>query len=191
MISVDTEYSLLESIEEAEASPQPLTQRILASRAGLSLGMTNALLRRLAGRGWVKLTRVSARNIRYALTPEGVAEILRRTAGHFRRASLNAERYRAQVESFISKEKRRGTSTLVLAGTSELDFLFEFLCDRHGIAFVKTADMDRARALARRPAVVLLLAESVSSLNVSRGRLPQRNHRRAEEAAGSRMIAGL
>ena len=92
MITADTEFSLLESIGEAEGSQQPATQRLLASRAGLSLGMTNALVRRMAERGWVKLTRVSARNIRYALTPAGVAEILKRTAGHFRRAAHKADR---------------------------------------------------------------------------------------------------
>jgi DNA-binding MarR family transcriptional regulator len=160
VISGDTELSLLESISESESSHDPVTQRALASRAGLSLGMTNALLRKLAERGWVKLTRLSPKSMRYALTPEGVGEILRRTAGYFRRAARNADQYRAQIELFIVETKRRGTATLVLAGTSELDFLIEFLCERHGLAFVKTADLERADAIARRPAVAILYAET-------------------------------
>jgi len=160
MIYPDTELSLLESIGESEGSEDHVTQRELASRAGLSLGMTNSLLRRLAEHGWVKLTRLSPKSMRYALTPEGVGEIARRTSGYFRRAARNADKYRAQIELFIVEAKRAGIATLVLAGTSELDFLVEFVCERHGIAFVKTADPERARSMKRRPGVVLLYAES-------------------------------
>ncbi len=160
MIYPDTELSLLESIGESEGSRVHVTQRELASRAGLSLGMTNALLRRLAERGWVKLTRLSPKSMRYALTPEGVGEIARRTSGYFRRAARNTDRYRTQIELFIVEAKRAGASTLVLAGASELDFLIEFVCDRHGMAFVKTADSERARTICRRAGVVLLHAET-------------------------------
>lgn len=167
MISTDTELSLLESIGEFEASTAPVTQRELATRSGLSLGMTNALLRRLAERGWVKLTKLSPKSIRYALTPEGVGEILRRTAGYFQRAAHNAEQYRARVEAFIVAAKRRGVPTLILAGTSELDFLIEFLCERHALAFAKTTDLERARTIGRNPDVLLLLAESESTATLS------------------------
>jgi DNA-binding MarR family transcriptional regulator len=150
----------MESINQSESSQKAVTQRELASRTGLSLGMTNALLRRLAKRGWVKLTRISRKSMRYAVTPEGVGEILRRTAGYFRRAARNADQYREQIEFFIVEARRQGTSTLVLAGASELDFLIEFFCERHGIAFVKTVDLERARAMGRRAAVTLLYAET-------------------------------
>ena len=108
----------------------------------------------------MKLTRLSAKGLRYALTTEGVGEIARRTSGYFRRAARNADRYRAQIELFIVAAKRAGTATVVLAGTSGLDFLVEFVCERHEIAFAKTADPDRARSMSRRPGVVLLYAES-------------------------------
>jgi DNA-binding MarR family transcriptional regulator len=160
MNDTDTELSLMESIGEAEHSQARITQRELASRAGLSLGMTNALLRRLAGSGWVKLTRLSTKNVRYALTPEGMGEIARRTAGYFRRAARNADRYRARLELFIMEAKRAGASTLLLAGASELDFLLEYICERHGMVFVKTTDYARARSTGRRPGVALLYAES-------------------------------
>jgi DNA-binding MarR family transcriptional regulator len=159
VIYADTELSLLESIGESEDSGTHVTQREFASLAGMSLGMTNSLVKRLATRGWVKLTRLSAKSIRYALTPEGVGEIARRTSGYFRRASRNADKYRARIELFVVDAKRSGAATLVLAGTSEMDFLIEFVCERHGIAFVKTADFDRARTIGKRKGVILLYGE--------------------------------
>ena len=152
----------MESLGEAERTKARITQRELASRTGLSLGMTNALLRRFAEKGWVKLTRLSAKSMHYALTPEGMGEVARRTAGYFRRAARNADQYRARIEQFVLEAKQAGAGTLVLAGASELDFLLEFVCERHGMVFVRTADLERARAMSGRPGVVLLYAETSS-----------------------------
>lgn len=156
MNNLDTELSVMESIATADDRAASLTQREIARQAGLSLGMTNVLLRRLADRGWVKLTRISTRTIRYALTPEGVIEIARRTAGYFRRSAKSAELYRERLESFVLAEMHKGLGTLVLVGSSELDFLMEYVCERHGIVFLKSADLERAKALARRPGVLLV-----------------------------------
>ena len=163
MIPNESELFLMESLGEAERSQARITQRELATRTGLSLGMTNALLRRFAERGWVKLTRLSAKSVHYALTPEGMAEVARRTAGYFRRAARSAEQYRARLEQFVMQAKRDGAQTLVLAGASELDFLLEFACDRHGLVFVRTVDQERARAMTARPGVVILYAESTDA----------------------------
>jgi DNA-binding MarR family transcriptional regulator len=162
MIPNESELYLMESLGEAERAKARITQRELASRSGLSLGMTNALLRRFAEKGWVKLTRLSAKSVHYALTTEGMGEVARRTARYFRRAARNADQYRLRIEQFVLGAKRDGASTLILAGTSELDFILEYICERHGVVFVRTADLERARAMNRRPGVVLLYAETSS-----------------------------
>jgi DNA-binding MarR family transcriptional regulator len=169
MIHNESEISILEHIYAAEVKSARLTQRELAHKAGLSLGMTNALLRRLAERGWVKLTRLSARSVRYALTPDGIGEILRRTAGYFRRAAQNAGLYRDRLEEYVLAVKGSGAGTLVLSGTSEVDFILEFLCERHGLVFVKSADPERTRTLLHRPGVALLVSEQSEYPDASDG----------------------
>jgi DNA-binding MarR family transcriptional regulator len=164
MNKIDTELSLLESIAAADIGSASLTQRNIAQSAGLSLGMTNALVKRLADRGWLKLTRISTRTIRYALTPEGVAEIARRTAGYFRRSAKNAELYRERLEIFVLSELRKGISTLVLVGSSELDFLLEYVCERHGLVFLRSADFEKASILARRPGILLVTASKETGI---------------------------
>jgi hypothetical protein len=155
----EPELAILESIGEAEQGGSRITQRELASKAGLSLGMTNALLRQFAERGWVKLTKLSTRSVVYALTPDGMSEIALRTAGFFKRASQNTELYRVRLESFVVAAKSSGVSTLVLAGSSDLDFLLEYLCERHGLVFVKSADPERARSLGKKSGVALLFGD--------------------------------
>lgn len=159
MDKTDTELSIMESIAAASGSDEVLTQREIARVSGLSLGMTNALLKRLAERGWIKLNRISTRTIRYAISPEGVAEIARRSAAYFRRSARNAEAYRDKLESFILGRHREGIATIVLVGASDLDFLLEYICERHGIVFLKSADFAGTRAFAKKPGVLLLAAK--------------------------------
>ncbi len=155
----DSELTVLNAISEAQTGGARLTQRELAGRAGISLGMANILLRRLAERGWVKLTRLSSKSVRYALTPSGVGELAQRTAGYFNRASRSAELYRDRLEALALNAKRRSVGTIVLYGTSEVEFLIAYVCERHGIVFVKSSDIAKARQLARRNGGMLLIAE--------------------------------
>jgi DNA-binding MarR family transcriptional regulator len=155
----DNELTVLKVISEAETGGARLTQRELAGRACVSLGMANILLRRLAERGWVKLTRLSSKSVRYALTPSGIGELAQRTAGYFNRASRSAERYRDRLEVFALNAKRSGAITIVLFGMSEVEFLLAYICERHDIVLVKSADLDKARKLARRSGAILLISE--------------------------------
>lgn len=51
-----------------------VSQRSLASRVGIALGLTNLLLKRLVVNGWVRMVRVRPNRVRYFLTPAGIAE---------------------------------------------------------------------------------------------------------------------
>ena len=56
--------------------------------------------------------------------------------------------------------KRDGIRTLVLVGASELDFLIDFACERHQIAFLRTTDLRRAQAAAKRSEVIVLCGDT-------------------------------
>jgi RING-finger-containing ubiquitin ligase len=155
----DAELLVLSAINEAQSDSVRLTQRELAGQAGVSLGMANILLRRLAERGWVKLTKISSKTVRYALTPDGMSELARRTAGYFSRASKSADLYRERIEAFVLGAKRDGAGSIVLYGSSEVEILLAYVCERHGMVFVKSADLERAQSLARKSGAVLLYAE--------------------------------
>ena len=54
------------------------SQRVLAKKTNVSLGMMNAILGRFAERGWIMLTNVNKRKFAYALTNEGMRELRER-----------------------------------------------------------------------------------------------------------------
>jgi DNA-binding MarR family transcriptional regulator len=155
----DAELVILENIYSSQKRSRSVTQRDLAEAAGLSLGMTNALLKRFSDKGWLLLKRLNARNIQYVLTPEGVNEIAHRTYRYFKRTAKTAGLYRDMIEAFVIARKRAGVSRLVLAGVSDLDFLIEYACERHGLLFVKSADPAKAARLGSDPGTVVVHAE--------------------------------
>jgi len=158
----DAELVILENIYSSQKRSRNVTQRDLAEASGLSLGMTNALLKRFSETGWVLLKRLNARNIQYVLTPDGVNEIAHRTYRYFKRTARAAGLYRDMIEAFVIAKKRDGATRLVLAGVSDLDFLIEYACERHGLLFVKAVDPAKAERLGTDPGTVIVHAEGDS-----------------------------
>jgi DNA-binding MarR family transcriptional regulator len=66
---------MLEALEQESR----ITQRTLASRLEIALGLTNLYLKRLIRKGYVKCVTVSPNRLVYSLTPKGVARKARLT----------------------------------------------------------------------------------------------------------------
>ena len=68
----------LKLLEEVEKDSR-VTQRGLATKLGIALGLTNIYLRRLVRKGYIKCVNVQANRITYLITPRGIAEKARLT----------------------------------------------------------------------------------------------------------------
>jgi DNA-binding MarR family transcriptional regulator len=88
-------------LHELHAQPQ-LTQRSLAARLGIALGLTNLLLRRLAAKGWVQVVQLGGRRSRYLLTPAGVYHKARLSRDYFRDSIRFYAEARDRVQSSFS-----------------------------------------------------------------------------------------
>jgi len=60
-------------LEELEKNPV-ISQRELSHKFGIALGVTNACLRRMASKGWIRIRDFNRRKIGYYLTPKGFSE---------------------------------------------------------------------------------------------------------------------
>jgi hypothetical protein len=60
-----------------------VSQRSLASNAGIALGLTNLVLRNLVRKGWVRISRVKPNRVRYLITATGIAEKARMSSSYF------------------------------------------------------------------------------------------------------------
>ncbi|MEP6891972.1 MAG: winged helix-turn-helix transcriptional regulator, partial [Nitrospirota bacterium] len=58
------------------------TQRTLATKLGVALGLTNLYLKRLTHKGYIRVSTIPRSRIRYLLTPQGLSEKARLTYLH-------------------------------------------------------------------------------------------------------------
>jgi DNA-binding Lrp family transcriptional regulator len=74
-IEAHRDLKLLEAVEQDSR----VTQRSLATKLGIALGLTNIYLKRLVRKGYIKCVNVQSNRISYLITPRGIAEKARLT----------------------------------------------------------------------------------------------------------------
>src|SRR6266849_2140601 len=74
-IEAHRDLKLLEAVEQDSR----VTQRSLATKLGIALGLTNVYLKRLVRKGYIKCVNVQSNRNLYLITPRGIAEMARLT----------------------------------------------------------------------------------------------------------------
>jgi DNA-binding MarR family transcriptional regulator len=118
--STERELEILTAIGEG----RPLTQRALAQRLGIALGLTNLYLKRLAKKGSIKIAEfprkpAARKRLRYLLTPRGISEKTRLTYEHIAYALNLYRRARETLRGELSRLPESGMKRIVLYGTDE------------------------------------------------------------------------
>jgi DNA-binding MarR family transcriptional regulator len=117
---LDRDLRLLTAIEEGT----PLTQRVLAERLGVALGLANLCLKRLARKGYIKVVHFNERpaarkRLRYLLTPKGLAEKSRLTYEHMVYSLHLYRRTRQTLRESLGGLVAQGTKRVALYGTGD------------------------------------------------------------------------
>jgi DNA-binding MarR family transcriptional regulator len=107
---------LLTEVERDET----VTQRSLATKLGVALGLTNLYLKRLVRKGYIKITATPLHRGRYLLTPQGVAEKTRLTYLSMEESLSHYRDMRARLRKTLSRAVDHGTKRIVIYGTGEL-----------------------------------------------------------------------
>ena len=140
MSNAEREESLtLEMLEAIDASSD-VTQRNLAQRMNVALGLANSYLKRCVGKGWVKIHQAPANRYLYYLTPTGFTEKGRLT-GRYLTNSLDF--YRKAGESCresIRFCRRRRWNRIVLCGVSELAEIASLRAIEHDVRIAAVLD---------------------------------------------------
>jgi DNA-binding MarR family transcriptional regulator len=96
------------------------TQRTLAIKLGVALGLTNLYLKRLARKGYIKITTIPRNRIRYLLTPQGIMEKSRLTHLHMQSSLSNYRDMRTRLTEMMSTFDGSHSQKVVIYGTTEL-----------------------------------------------------------------------
>lgn len=109
----------LKLFEAIEADPGS-SQRDLARQLNVSLGMTNSFLKRLARKGYFKVTHIPKNRARYLLTPKGAVEKTRLSYEYISHSLSFYRESRQRMKKLFQDLAQKGRHRVILYGLSDL-----------------------------------------------------------------------
>ncbi len=109
----------LQLLNEVELNAA-VSQRSLADKMGVALGLTNLYLKRLARKGYIKITTIPRHRIKYLLTPQGMAEKSRLTYQYMQYSLTYYRQMRERLKAVLTARAKAGAKRVVIYGTGEL-----------------------------------------------------------------------
>lgn len=139
----ETTLDLLDAVAENEA----ISQRGLAERLGVALGLTNAVLKRCVKKGLLKIRQVPARRYAYYLTPQGFAEKSRLTAEYLSHSLQFFRTARQEYADIFRYCATRGWNRVVVVGATDLAEIATLATAGTDVAIVGVLDPGRNEAV--------------------------------------------
>ena len=109
----------LQILEEIDNCHSP-SQRDLARRLDMSLGLVNSFIKRLARKGYLKVTTIPRNRVKYILTPMGFAEKSRLTYEFIQYSFHFYKRALGNFQSLLNELEKKGVKHLVFYGANDL-----------------------------------------------------------------------
>lgn len=106
-------------ILEAFEKDQAPSQRELASRLNISLGLVNSFIKRLSHKGYFKISVIPKNRIKYILTPKGFAEKSRLTYEYIRFSYRFYQEARIQLRALFREFDESGVNSVVFYGIGD------------------------------------------------------------------------
>ncbi len=131
----ERELDILEAIHNR----RNIKQRDLAHVLGISVGMTNAIIRRLGQKGLLTVRKVNNRNIRYVVSADGMEALAKRSVRYLKSTIRNVVDSKQAIEELVVAVKRLGYTEIHLLGSSALDFVVEHVCGKFGVRYSQSA----------------------------------------------------
>lgn len=132
---MEQDLATLQVISDTLKEDPTASQRKLAQKSNMSLGLMNAILQRFVERGWIMLTNVNGRKLAYALTPQGMEELAERGKRFALKTFKVANEYHEVFCKKFLEAKSSGKTKVVLYGESYIKFIIKYACMEIGMDF--------------------------------------------------------
>jgi predicted transcriptional regulator len=138
----DRDDAVTLEILQAIEGDSDITQRRMATRLGVALGLANSYFKRCAKKGLIKIHQAPANRYAYYLTPKGFAEKSRLTAQYLRYSFEFYRRAGNDCHQAFAACQDNAWKRVLLCGVSELAEIATLRAGDHGIQLVGNYDPD-------------------------------------------------
>lgn len=105
----------LRLLEEIEQNHSP-SQRYLAKQLNVSLGLVNSFVKRLAQKGYFKITTIPKNRVKYILTPKGVAQKTKLTYQYIHYSYQFYKDARLKIRAIFEELAKQNTPQVIFYG---------------------------------------------------------------------------
>jgi DNA-binding MarR family transcriptional regulator len=130
---------VLRILEEIEKNASA-TQRELASKLNISLGLVNSFVRRLARKGYLKMSSVQKNRLKYILTPKGFSEKTRLTYEFIQYSFDFYKTARNSLKAILNDLENDGVRRVILYGAGDLAEIAYISLQETKLKMVATVD---------------------------------------------------
>ena len=157
----EKEFTILKEISN---NHQP-NQRLIAERTGISLGLTNFIIKRLVKKGYVKASQLDARKVQYLLTPKGFSEKLKKSYNYTLKTINLVKSIKEKIQELIITEYNKGKKEFIIRGKSELADITEIAFRTIALEGIKYYRMDGNDIPKNNNYVILTVDNKISNKN--------------------------
>ncbi|MBU4258119.1 MAG: winged helix-turn-helix transcriptional regulator [Proteobacteria bacterium] len=133
----------LKLLEEIEKDYFP-SQRELARKLNISLGLVNSFVKRLSHKGYFKITTIPKNRVKYILMPEGAVEKTRLTYQYIQYSYNFYKDARHKLRKLYKGLEAEGVRHIVFYGASDLAEIAYISLQETSIEMVAVVDMLKA-----------------------------------------------
>ena len=133
------EIRTLKILEAIDGEDAP-SQRDMAESLNISLGLINSFIRRLAKKGYFKITHLPRNRVRYILTPKGMAEKTRLTYAYIHYSYRFYRDARNRTRKLFRELKAEAIERVAFFGAGDLAEIAYLSLQESDLTFVAIAD---------------------------------------------------
>ena len=132
----------LQLFEEMDKDHAP-SQRDLARKLNVSLGLVNSFIKRFANKGYFKITTIPKNRVKYVLTPKGAAEKTRLTYEYIQYSFQFYRNARTKLRELFKDLVAHGVHRIVFYGASDFAEIAHVTLQETPIEMVAVVDDNR------------------------------------------------
>jgi DNA-binding MarR family transcriptional regulator len=137
------ELRTLQILEEIDKGHIP-SQRELAQKLNISLGLVNSFLKRLSHKGFFKLTNIPKNRIKYILTPKGLAEKTRLTYEYIQFSYRFYKDARMRLQKLFQEFSKNKYKRVIFFGVGDFAEIAYLSLQETSIKLVAVVDQENA-----------------------------------------------
>ncbi len=140
---IERDLILLEQIEQ---NPD-ISQASLADQVGVAVGTVNWHLKRLISKGYVQVSRLERKKLRYLITPEGLALQANLTMDYIQTSFRTYRLVRERMHDVLVQVKSAGYAQVKIKGSGEVAEVCKLSCLEQGLQVLSQGDVPKLEVI--------------------------------------------